>query len=79
MHTTAEGICLIEELIGRKAELVATAPRSGDQVDTRAVTEKAKQLLNFVPKTSLEEGLLLQLAWHEKKLIPYLEMKNNKE
>ena len=77
VYTTAYGIQLIEELIGHKAELTRTAPRSGDQMDTQADTKKAKRLLDFMPKTTLEDGLQLQFEWHKNRLFPHLMIKAN--
>ena len=72
VHTTGEGIRIIESLARKKAELVLVPPRYGDQIYTKAVIEKAKRLLDFVPNVSLEEGLQRQFDWHEKKLFPHL-------
>lgn len=72
VHTTGEGIRIIEEIIGRKADFIRTPPRYGDQVDTKAVIAKAARLLDFIPRTGLKEGLQMQFAWHEKKLLPHI-------
>lgn len=72
LHTTGEGIAIIERIMGRDAPLVKSPARYGDQRETEAIIEKAKLLLDFAPKVSLAEGLALQHDWHENVLLPYL-------
>ena len=57
LHTTGEGIAIIERIVGEKAPLVKSPPRYGDQRETEAIIDKAQLLLDFTPKVSLEAGL----------------------
>lgn len=64
-HSTAEGISLVEEILGKNIELEVVARRTGDQSRTLANIEKAKELLGYAPKTGLKEGLTLQFEWYK--------------
>lgn len=72
LRTTGDGIAIIERITGQKAPLTKSPPRYGDQRETHAVIGKAKDLLGFVPKVTLEEGLERQYKWHKEKLLPHL-------
>lgn len=72
VHSTREGIEMIERITGKKANIVLIPPRYGDQRDTKASIEKASKLLGFAPKTSFEEGLLQQYLWQKDHLFPNL-------
>ncbi len=72
LRTTGDGIAIIERITGKKAPLTKSPPRYGDQRETHAVIGKAKELLGFEPKVTLEEGLLRQYKWHKEKLLPHL-------
>lgn len=63
-YTTADGIALVEKIIGKSAQLEITAPRDGDQLKTTAVIDKASKLLKYTPNTSFEEGLRKQVEWY---------------
>lgn len=67
-HTTAEGIQLIEEIIGKKATFDMKPPRPGDQMDTAADITKARRVLGFAPKTDLREGLVREVEWYKEKI-----------
>lgn len=73
LRTTGDGIAIIERITKTKAPLIKTPPRYGDQRETQAFIKKAKELLDFVPKITLEEGLERQYKWHKEILLPYLE------
>lgn len=73
LRTTGDGIAIIERITKTKAPLIKTPPRYGDQRETQAFIKKAKELLDFVPKITLEEGLERQYKWHKEKLLPHLE------
>lgn len=62
-QTTAEGIAVVEHLLGKKIEKEITPPRAGDQSRTKANIDKARKLLAYNPTTSLEEGVSQQLIW----------------
>ena len=55
---------IILQISGRKShDIVYAAPRAGEVRDSRANIAKAKELLGYTPRTSLEEGLLS--TWKE--------------
>ena len=62
--TTAQAIRVAEELIGRPARIVAHARRASEQLRTRANSAKARRVLGFAPRVSLEDGLARQIAWY---------------
>ncbi len=74
LRTTGDGIAIIERITGQKAPLTKSPPRYGDQRETHAVIGKAKDLLGFIPKITLEEGLERQYKWHKEKLLPHLDI-----
>lgn len=63
-HKTREGIKMVEEILGKKIELEVKPRRQGDQLRTLANIQKAKKILGYEPKTSLKEGLSLQVEWY---------------
>src|SRR3989344_3202648 len=64
-HTTGEGIDLVEKLMGKKGRYVIIPPRSGDQTETAADISKARRVLGYAPKVSLEEGLKREIEWYK--------------
>ena len=62
-HSTREGIHTAEKLTGKILKTEIFPARAGDQSSTRAVVEKAKRILNYIPKTTLEQGLRAQVDW----------------
>lgn len=62
-HTTGEGIDLIEKIMGKKGSYTLTPSRPGDQKQTSAYISKARTLLGYEPKVSLEEGLAREVEW----------------
>ena len=69
VNTTAEGIALIEKIIGKKALIERVSRRPGDQLKTSATIDKAVRLLGYAPKTSFEEGLRAQVSWYTEKFL----------
>lgn len=63
--TLGEMIETIERVVGKKAILERLPAQPGDVPLTYADISKAKTLLGYQPKTSLEEGLRKFLAWYE--------------
>ncbi|MBK8252374.1 MAG: NAD-dependent epimerase/dehydratase family protein [Polyangiaceae bacterium] len=61
--TTGQALATVERLLGKKAFLERLPRRPGDQLRTHANINKARRLLHFAPKTSLEEGLAAEIAW----------------
>ena len=65
-HTTQEGIQTVEKLTGKKINITIIPKRSGDQLRTKAIITKAQKLLNYFPKTTLENGLKKHIDWYLK-------------
>jgi nucleoside-diphosphate-sugar epimerase len=63
-NTTATGIATVETILQQKILIERKAARPGDQARTKANIDKAKKLLNYNPKTGLEEGLRAQVKWY---------------
>lgn len=66
--TTAEGIAIIEEILGRKATFAMQPRRPGDQLQTRANIAKARRLLGYNPQTPLRDGLQAMVDWYVTKI-----------
>jgi nucleoside-diphosphate-sugar epimerase len=62
-NTTGEAITAVENALGAKIEMDMQPARVGDQSKTSANITKAKDLLNYNPKTSLKEGVTAQVEW----------------
>jgi len=62
--STKEGIRLIEEIIGKKAEIKKIPKRPGDQLKTQADISKAKRLLDYLPSVSARDGLEKEVKWY---------------
>ena len=58
-----EFISLIEGLLGKKANVRELSVQPGDVRITYADITKAKKLLNYVPKVSIEEGMKKFIEW----------------
>ena len=69
VHTTADGIALIEKIIGKKVILEMRPKRIGDQLKTAANIDKAQRLLGYTPQMPFEDGLRAQVAWYNDKFI----------
>lgn len=67
VNTTEEGIKAVEAILGKSLTVQQFPARKGDQQRTAAVIDKARQLLDYNPKTSLRQGLELQVAWYKEK------------
>nr|WP_321228596.1 NAD-dependent epimerase/dehydratase family protein [uncultured Psychroserpens sp.] len=64
-HTTKEGIEAVEQVIGKSITLNIIPKRPGDQSRTKANIDKARQLLNYNPKTTLLEAVKKQVEWYK--------------
>lgn len=64
VYSTAQGIALVEELLGKKVIIVPQESRAGDQLKTAANIAKARRILNYEPKTPFKEGLKRQIDWY---------------
>jgi len=62
-NTTATGIAIMEEILGKKIKIDNQPSRPGDQSRTKANIDKARRLLNYNPQTGLKEGLQAQVEW----------------
>ncbi len=62
-HATAELIELVTSLTGRSVPCIAAPARTGDLLETKAVIDTARRLLDYAPKVSIREGVLLQAEW----------------
>lgn len=56
-------IAIIEKNVGRKADIIYQAPAPGDVPVTYADVAKARRLLGFNPKVSIEEGVERYVKW----------------
>lgn len=63
-NTTQHGIEIVEQILNKKIKLQIVEARTGDQLKTKAVIDKARKLLGYNPKTSLYEGLKAQIKWY---------------
>lgn len=61
-YTTKQGIEVVEKLLGPIVIEMKPA-RFGDQKQTKAIIEKAKERLAYHPNTTLEEGVQQQIIW----------------
>jgi UDP-glucuronate 4-epimerase len=61
--STADGIRIVGELMGREPKLRTVPRRAGDQLTTSAVIDKARALLDYEPSTPLREGLKAEVDW----------------
>lgn len=59
-------IQILEGALGQKAKIRIASPQKGDVKETYASIEKSQRLLNFEPKTNLEEGIPLFVDWYRK-------------
>jgi UDP-glucuronate 4-epimerase len=59
-------IALVEELVGRKANVVQTPPQPGDVPRTYADVSKARRLLGYDPKTPFAEGMVRFVEWYRR-------------
>ena len=54
---------VLKEIIGADVDAVYGPPRAGDVRDSQAENTRARELLRFDPKVSVEEGLSQTVAW----------------
>lgn len=58
-----ESILLLEDIIGLSAKVLYHPAQPGEPKETWADTSKAKNSLNYQPKTTLKEGLLAEVEY----------------
>lgn len=66
--TTKEGIQIVEKIMGKKVRFDMKPKRPGDQLHTKANIKKARRILGYEPRTSIEEILRTQIAWYKEKI-----------
>ena len=66
-YSTQEGIKMVEKLLETKIRIKEKPARSGDQLRTKAVIDKARNLLGYNPSVFLEEGVQEQINWWKAK------------
>jgi nucleoside-diphosphate-sugar epimerase len=69
--SVGETISIAESVVGRKAVLVPTAQRPGDQLITKARIEKARRILGYEPHTLLRKGIEAEAKWLIKRSYAY--------
>jgi UDP-glucuronate 4-epimerase len=65
-HPLMEVIHLLEDYLGKKANIVYSPMHKADVYTTRASIDKARNILDWKPEVSLEEGLKKLVDWYEK-------------
>ena len=65
-----ELIGLIESALGKKAKIKVMEPQPGDVSITYADITKAKRLLNYQPKVSMDEGIRRFVEWYKENRYP---------
>lgn len=65
--TVNETIHILEELMGTKARIRYVEEQKGDMMHTAADSSKARKMLGYSPRTSLQEGLQAEVNWIENK------------
>ena len=58
-------IQLVENLVGKKANIDFRPRHSTDRLSTWADISKAEQMLSWRPEVSIEQGLAHLVAWYE--------------
>jgi UDP-glucose 4-epimerase len=56
-------LATLEDILGRLIRRERRPPQPGDVRHTRADTTRARDILGFEPRVSLQEGLAQQVAW----------------
>lgn len=64
VHTTQEGINLVEVIMNKQLIIDHKPARKGDQEKTSAVIDKARNLLGYEPKVTFKKGLEQQVQWY---------------
>lgn len=64
VHTTQEGISIVEDIMNKQLIVDQKPARKGDQQRTEAIIDKAKKLLNYEPKVTFRIGLEEQVKWY---------------
>ena len=70
-YSTSEGIEIVEALLHKKILIDIVPKRTGDQLRTNALIDKARKVLNYAPNITLKQGLALYLNWYKSKEVKY--------
>ena len=54
---------MLEELLGRKAEVELAPPEPGDMIETCANIDRLRESIGFAPRVTLEDGLKHFVTW----------------
>jgi len=65
VHTLNEMITAIEKHLGKKASIKRSEPQVGDVPFTSADQSTARDLLDYYPRVSLDEGIRLTTNWYK--------------
>lgn len=60
----------IEAVVQKKADINYVSPFSGDVPKTHASIEKAQELFNYMPQTSIQYGLEKMYEWYKDEYLP---------
>jgi UDP-glucuronate 4-epimerase len=66
--TTGEGMAIVESILGKSAIINHVPERPGDQLETAANINKAREVLEYDPKIAPLEGLAREVAWYKAKV-----------
>ena len=72
--TTAEGIRIVEAILGKSARIKMKSKRPGDQVRTHANIEKARNILGYNPTTLPTEGLKEEVEWYRQHILGKIDL-----
>jgi len=64
-----EFVRTIEEIVGRKAKLIASPKLDSDAAATQADVGKARQLLGYAPKVSIVDGIVHCWSWYQRAVL----------
>lgn len=67
-YSTAEGISIVEKILGTRIQKKIMPPRQGDQLRTKAQIGKARRDLDYHPVTDLHTGLEAQISWFRERM-----------
>ncbi|RZV56373.1 MAG: 3-beta hydroxysteroid dehydrogenase, partial [Flavobacteriaceae bacterium] len=68
-NSTQEGIKAVEEVLGQKIDINIVEARAGDQLRTCANIDKARELLDYNPTTTLLESVRHQVDWYKENFL----------
>ena len=66
-----ELIRMIEECLGKKAKILSMEPQPGDVSITYADITKAKRIIGYQPRVSMEEGIKRFVEWYKEQSIAH--------